>query len=328
MGRVVFPNINSAVVRTATAAALMLIPGAGWAQPSKPPLPTLAIAGEIKGFEAGNNLRVELRGDGARFDAMRALVSPSGRFEFSRIERGQYELLVTTLKGDVIHHEFLSVESGMDFLRVQLPEKPAATVLSGTVSFAQLQRKVPRKAVKEYEASLRKVKKGDTQGAVKHLDTAIALAPDYTEAHNQLGVCQLKQQHLAAAAEEFQTAAKLDPGAVGPALNLSFSLYLLKRFSDAEVAARNALRLNPALSKARYLLGMSLHAENHLSKEMLEDLKRVADEFPDARLAVADALARLGRKAEAVPELEHYLLQPGGTKDRHAVEIWLADLRR
>jgi tetratricopeptide (TPR) repeat protein len=147
-------------------------------------------------------------------------------------------------------------------------------------------------------------------------------------AHNELGVCELKQQQPAAAAREFQTAAILDPGAVTPALNLSLSLYLLKRFSDAEIAARHALKLNPALSKARYLLGMSLHSENHFSKEMLEDLRRVADEFPDARIAMADALAKLGRKTEAAQQLEQYLFQSGGATERHAVEVWLANLQR
>ena len=115
---------------------------------------------------------------------------------------------------------------------------------------------------------------------------------------------------------------------MAPAFNLSLSLYLLRRFSDAEDAARHALRLNPALSTARYLLGLSLHAQNHFSKEMLEYLKSVVDEFPDARLTMADALAKLGRKTEAVLQVKQYLLQPGGTKDRHAVELWAADLQR
>jgi len=323
MGRVRKLKINSALVLAATAALLMLVPTSSWAQDSRR---TLAVTGEIGGSEATADLQVELRGDDVQFDAARVFVSSSGEFAFPRVKTGQYELLVTDLSGDVVHHEYVTVRQGMGFLRVRLPHKTAAQVPTGTVSVAQLQRKVPRRAVKEYHASLADIDKGDTKQAINHLARALEAAPDYMEAHNELGVCVLREQRLEEAAEEFQTAAHLDPGAPAPAANLSAALYLLKRFSEAEVAARHALRLNPALTKARYVLGMSLHAERQFSKEMLGDLKRVADQFPQARLAMADALVQLGRKGEAALQLKQYLLQPSGTQERHAVEAWLADL--
>ncbi len=325
MGSGSFAALKRAITRASAAVLLLSQPTAGWAQTSHR---TFAVIGEIEGSESCEYLRVELRSDDVALSPVVAFVSPSCEFEFYRVQEGPYELVLTNVTEDVIHREYVMVGEGTDYLKVRLQKKAADPVPAGTISVQQLERKIPRRAVKEYQASLGDVHKGDPQQAVAHLAKALAVAPDYMEAHNELGVCDLMQRRLDAAAEEFQTAASLDPGAQAPASNLSVVLFMLKRYSAAEVAARNALRLNPAFTKARFVLGMSLHAENQFSKEMLEDLKRVEDEFPQARLAMADALAQLGRKAEAVLELKQYLAQTSGTQNRQEVEAWFEDLQR
>ena len=55
---------------------------------------------------------------------------------------------------------------------------------------------------------------------------------------------------------------------------------------------------------------------------------KAADEFPKARLAMAQALIQLGHRQDAALHLERYLSSPGDDKDRQAVETWLAGLGR
>ncbi len=192
---------------------------------------------------------------------------------------------------------------------------------------SQLQRKIPHKAAKEFETAWSKFQKGATQEAAEHLQKALNLAPDYMEAHNRLGLCYIYQDRLDAAALEFQTAVNLDPGAAAPMSNLGVTNYLLKRYRDAETAARRALRLAPDLTEARCLLGLSLQAQQKFDSETLRVLGTVAGEFPLARLALADTLAKLGRKDEAAVQLKKYLHQPGIIKNPRAIEARLAALQ-
>ena len=66
---------------------------------------------------------------------------------------------------------------------------------------------------------------------------------------------------------------------------------------EAEMHARKALQLNPSSMSARYTLGIALSWLN--SEEALPYLRETADQFPQARLAAAAMLERLGRHKEA-----------------------------
>jgi tetratricopeptide (TPR) repeat protein len=197
---------------------------------------------------------------------------------------------------------------------------------SGVVSIQRLDRKVPRPAQKEYDRALKDVKKSSSESAMGHLRNAIALYPDYMEAHNELGVCMVAEKQADKAVAEFQRATELDPGSAGAAYNLSLALFSLQRYPEAEAALRLSLRLNPALEQTRYLLGLSLYEQHQEGEETLEDLKRVTDQYPEAHVPIARILADKGRNAEAVAELKQYLATPDGAADRHVIETWLTDL--
>ncbi len=325
MAGAVFSRAIRAAGLASIVAWMLLLPPAGWAQTSRR---NVDVSGQIDGVSPGADLRVELQGNDARYGSVLATVGLDGTFEFARVPEGPYEVLVKSARGDVLESTYVTVGAGTNVIQLRLPEKRDEEYPGGTVSIKQLQRKIPRRAEKEYRESLTALRKGDTRVAETHLQSALALAPDYMEAHNELGLCRLQEQDIGAAMREFQTAADLDPGAAGPASNLSAALFMLKRFPEAEASARRAIKLDPALTKARYLLGMSLHAEKRFDREMLEDLKKAADEFPQARLALADALVQLGRKPEAALQLKQYLSDPGATQKRPEVEAWLADLQR
>ena len=58
------------------------------------------------------------------------------------------------------------------------------------------------------------------------------------EARNDLGVWYMRQGAYEQASAEFQEAVKLDPGAVRPIANLALAWIALRRYADAESAAR------------------------------------------------------------------------------------------
>ena len=92
------------------------------------------------------------------------------------------------------------------------------------------------------------------------------------------------------AISEFKKTIELDPKMEAPYRNMSLSLFELGRYSEAEVAARQAVALNPLHGAARYTLGRALAAQGSTSAETEELLRGTLAEFPEARLPLAELL--------------------------------------
>jgi tetratricopeptide (TPR) repeat protein len=200
---------------------------------------------------------------------------------------------------------------------------------SATVSFRQLQHKVPKQAVKEYNKGRTAFRKGDKETALNHFQNAVQIDPDFADAHNDLGVLLAKVGNTGEAAEQFQRAITLAPDHTIALGNLSLALYMLKRFEEVLPIARHALRLDPGLVYVHYVLGLSLFAEHGDKKEALENLVRAAPTFPEARVFASNILVQIGRDGDAAWQLEEYLRSaPKEDTTRKEVETRLAQLRR
>jgi len=209
----------------------LLLAPAGWAQFRADG--TASVRGQIQNAKVGESLQVELRGGGLERLSRKALVGPTGDFEFDALPLGNYQLRVRDFNGNVLHEELVSIDDAYAFLTVRLPAPQVQQPVSGIVSLRQLQQKVPSKALKEFSKARHELDKRDIQKAIDSFQKAIAVYPGYAEVHNQLGFCYsiLKQFDKAAAA--FQKAAEFAPDAPMPKHNLGVVLYALQDYADA-----------------------------------------------------------------------------------------------
>ena len=186
---------------------------------------------------------------------------------------------------------------------------------------------LPSKAQKELQRSQTAFLSGDVRSSAQHLEKALRIYPDYLEARNNLGSRYFTLGEYDRAAAEFQKAINIDPRVAEPFNNLSVAFFLLQRYPDAEIAARRALALDPRNSTSRYMLGCVLATENRSPLEAMEMLRQTKEEFPDARLLLAQVLIRQGAVGEAENELRDYLKLPGVEK-KQRIECWLARLEQ
>src|SRR5215472_7425516 len=192
-----------------------------------------------------------------------------------------------------------------------------------TVSIQDLH--IPPQAVKELQRSQSALKSGDVRSSAHHLEKALLIYPNCLEAHNNLGARYIDLQQYEKAEAEFQKAIEIDPRVMQPFNNLSVALFLQQHYTDAEAAARRALGINPQHPTARYMLGAILATEKRNPEEAMELLRQTRNEFPDARLLLAQLMIRQGAVEEGKNELREYLALPGAEK-RQNVERWLARL--
>jgi Tfp pilus assembly protein PilF len=283
------------------------------------------VRGEVAGAAQypGGALLVAFRSsDGF---ARSADVSGSGSFQLMDLPVGTYEVAVTDQLGNVLCRDMVTVPSPA--VTLQLPEaaRRGTGTIAGTVSMARLQHKVPDKAVKEFEKALAALKRSDREKGFEHLQKAVDVDPEFMEAYNNLGVQYMFQGETARALDAFDHAAKLDPGSARAAANCGAALFNLKRYKEAATAARRAVDLDGSMSKARYTLGMALAASGDNPDEAEHNLRMTADQYPPARLALAQVLENKGETNQAREQLRTYLAS-GNPVQRDKVEQWLKEI--
>ena len=182
---------------------------------------------------------------------------------------------------------------------------PEAVPPAGIISARDLQ--VPPKATKEFDRSMKAFQSGDYLSAANHLEKAIHIAPDFVQAHNNLGAMYINLQRYDNAVVELQKTIDLNPNVEAPYHNLGMVLVLLGRLPDAEAAARHALDLSPQRSATQYTLGRILALEGRDTPETVSLLMQAAVDTPEANLVLARVQQDRGNRVEAAAALRSYL---------------------
>ena len=219
---------------------------------------TGSVCGEVvwEGEPRADSLSVELRSSGRLLD--RVSVMPDGRFELRGVASGEYEVAVADLTETILQRQFISVYGHVDGVVFRLAGAARALPVSGTVTVHSLLHPAPAAARKEFLRAAKAAQRGAPEEPIPHLRKALVIFPAYVEARNDLGVGYMQQGAYEQAAAEFQEAAKLDPGAVLPIANLALAWIALRRYADAESAARRAIADDPGFPPARRALSLAL----------------------------------------------------------------------
>ncbi len=215
------------------------------------------------------------------------------------------------------------------FFELRTSVIPNAEPPSGVVSAQEL--RVPPKANKEFDRSMKAFQSGNYREAATHLEKATRIAPDFVQAHNNLGAVYINLRQYESAVAELRKSIQLRPEIATPYHNLAMVLILLQRLPEAEEAARQALDLAPSQSAASYTLGRILALQNHNTPEAVQVLTAACSETPQAYLVLAQVLQNRGEIPAAVAALHTYLQIPDQDRTdvkRARVEGWLAQLEK
>jgi tetratricopeptide (TPR) repeat protein len=204
-------------------------------------------------------------------------------------------------------------------------DPPLAEASAGTVGVHELA--VPPKARKEFERSMKAFQSSDVRAAAGHLEKAIKIAPDFVQAHNNLGAMYINLRDYKSAMIELQKTIDLDPKLESPYHNLAMLMIFLGRLSEAEAAARHAMELDVEGAVSRYWLGRILVMERKSTPEAEQLLTQAATQIPEAMLWLTQILQSRGEINAAIAELQAYL-QVSGVDKRDKVETWLAQLAK
>jgi len=187
--------------------------------------------------------------------------------------------------------------------------------------------RISGEARKEMEKSDKALKAGDVRGSAEHLERLLALAPDLAVGYNVLGTRYVVLHEYDRAIENFQKATALEPKYRVAVDNMTVAMCMQHKYAEAEPYARWALQIQPEAPSSKYLLGSILVTEDKPSEEATRLLRSVQEEYPRARLFLANAMVKRGEVGPAIEEIKGYLNSPRAT-DNGVAEEWLQRLQK
>jgi tetratricopeptide (TPR) repeat protein len=215
-------------------------------------------------------------------------IKNDGAFEFRNAASGTYLLTVTNERGDTLYQSSVNVGGqGMTPLIIQLPEGLSRQGVSrpgaGVISVRQLQHPPTRKAFDAAVQAQRLSEAGEYPRAAAALEKAVALSPDFADAHMNLGAMYLRMgRYLDSIAETEHSIALAGPSA--PRLcNLAFAQLHLTKYASALESARAALRLQPGDAHAQYIVGLLLFLNRGPIDDVKNHLEIAGRTLPEAR---------------------------------------------
>jgi len=190
------------------------------------------------------------------------------------------------------------------------------------IDITEMQQKLPKKAVDEYKKGIEDHRKGDNDKALKRLLEAAALAPDFYQVHNNLGVIYQEQKQFRDAEREYRRARELNPRSPQPFINLA-SLFIEESDTRRSEGFRvvgglldeamdfldEAIKLRPTSAMAHYYLGTAYY-KSAFYEEAEASLKKALDldsNMSSVRLMLVNVYRQQNRGQDILNQLDAYL---------------------
>ncbi|HYM11873.1 MAG TPA: tetratricopeptide repeat protein [Bryobacterales bacterium] len=239
-----------------------------------------------------------------------------GRFRFRRLAEGTYTVAVFVPGGGEARQ---TIEVGPSFadakghvaLTLELRTaqlNPQALQKRHLVSARELS--IPARARREYQEAQKSLSRRDAAGAVAHLEKAVAIAPQFATAWNNLGTIAYQSREFARAEQNFRKALEQDSQAFEPLVNLGGALLSEGKFPEALPYNRDAVEARPRDALANSQLGLNYFALgdfDRAEKYLITAQQIDPAHFSEPQLTLAEIYIRENKPRAAALELEDFL---------------------
>jgi Tfp pilus assembly protein PilF len=257
---------------------------------------------------------ISLFGADKPFDA--AASTLDGRFRFHKLLPGTYTVAVfVPARGEARRTVEVGPGTAGSKRRVSVsidlapgdfaPPEPAR---QHTVSARVLA--IPARAYRDYDEARAALSHRDTAAAVSHFERAVALAPQFAAAWNELGAIAYQTQNFTRAEECFLRALNQDPHSYEPLVNLGgveVTLHKTERALDYNMQAVLA-RPNDALAHSQLGMAYFQAGNDDLALRHLETARGLDPaHFSHPQLLMAEIHLRRKDRPAAAADLEDFL---------------------
>ncbi len=189
---------------------------------------------------------------------------------------------------------------------------------------------ISERARHEYLEAQKDLARRDADSAVQHLEKAVALAPQFSAAWNNLGTIAYQTQNYSRAEECFRQALAQDPKSYEALVNLGGVLVNLNTLGEAELYNQRALQARPNDALANSQLGMVYFQLEHwpdAEKFLARACEIDPAHFSHPQLMLAEVYVHEGRPQLAADALDEFLKYHPDSPDAARLRAVIGKLR-
>lgn len=288
------------------------------------------------------DLSIDVRLESPNHPSRSILTDRNGGFSFRALAPGNYVIVVDAGENFLIAKEYFLIEPEVQGQTVRIQPIPKIFTVPVYLQFkpnSPLKNEVvnvkyadiPKNALKACQKGLELSREGKIEEAVKAFQQSIALYPQFSVPHTELGKIFLKKGQIDEAIAELNLAIKYDPKDFDAKLNYGMALLSKKDAANAEKEFRAAAELDKNAVTPHYYLGV-LYMQNHdlegAQKEMeiARSLKGEKD-FPLVHKYLGGIYWARKEYRMAAEELERYITLAPDAKDAEQARRAVAELK-
>jgi tetratricopeptide (TPR) repeat protein len=278
------------------------------------------------------SLATQMRGE------ITTMTDTNGRFVFRRLNPGNYTIMIEADDNyEAVNEQMNIIQAGRSSMisseeiipiQIRLKRKPGDAIRPEVVH-ADLAN-IPKPAVDLYYNALKLAQDGKNKEAIAKLADAIKTHPEFMLAYNELGVQYQKLGELDKANEALESALKISPTSFAPLVNHGIVLVRLKKYAEAQVDLRAALKENDKSAIAHYYLGRALAYLGQFDdaeKELNSAISLGGDQMKEAHRFLGAIFHARGDTERAIAQLEIYLRIAPKAEDASAVRDLIKQLK-
>jgi tetratricopeptide (TPR) repeat protein len=280
---------------------------------SSPSANSFEVVGQVRIAETGlpaNRVPIRLeRFGGGLVDQIDT--DSTGRFRFSNLQRGYYRVILNV-------PGFRPTQQDADLqvvFRAYLVFELASENSGPLALIDVIDARAPAEARQELIRGREALSKKSYEESVAHLQKAIAVYPEFYEAHLLLGTALMDARDWKKAEVAFQRAVELKAGSAAANLSLGEVYWREKRYDEAEKTLLDGLKLDDkswhgyfTLARLYWDLGNIPKAGPAIGRTL-----QLKPDFAEAHLLAGNILLRINQPERALAEYQEYLrLEPKG----------------
>lgn len=238
-----------------------------------------------------------------------------GSADFSTVPLGNYHVKVSgdgieTTNSDTFEVDARKVTQEQYVTVRQLADSGPKPVSSHSTMISVADLNVPQKARKELDKANVAMAEKNWKASLQHLNQAIAIAPQYATAYNNLGVLYGKMNDLPHEEEALKKAISLDDHFATPFVNYGKMCLQQKNFPQAEILLQKAISAEPNNPETLMLLADAQYMNRHFAAAIVsaQQSHSAGRDHPSfVHYIAARAYQQEGQQSEALAEFQRFL---------------------
>jgi tetratricopeptide (TPR) repeat protein len=234
-----------------------------------------------------------------------------GRFRFANLQRGYYKVIVNAPGFKPLQQDADLQVVFRAYLVFELSAERPGTVTLIDVIDARASAEAREELIRGRAA----LSKKSYEESVAHLQRAIALYPEFYEAHLLLGTALMDQREWKKAEGAFQRAAELKAGSAAAIILLGEVYWRQKRYEEAEKTLLDGLKLDDKSWHGYFTLGRLYWDLGNIAKSgpAVGRTLQLKPDFAEAHLLAGNILLKVNQQERGLAEYQEYLrLEPKG----------------